>query len=71
MFSRGKFPRPIEKYSLEFTWITTRFSNKKHVKKRLCPTKMLWIEKIMFFRPECNIKQVKNRNGLKRNNFWS
>ena len=50
---------------------TARVFNKQHVKKSLCPTEMLWVELIMFFQQQRNIKQSKNRNGQIWNIFWS
>ena len=62
MFSGSKIQRPIITYSLEFTWINAEISNKQHVRKSSCPTKMLWVRLLMFFRLERN----KNRVGTRR-----
>ena len=66
MFSGAKIPIPTITYPLEFTWIKQKkktSTNKQHVEKSLCPTEMLWIELIMFFQFERNIKQSRNRKG--------
>ena len=44
--------------------------NKQHVRKGLCPSDMLWVELIIFFQPERNIKHSKNRNGHIRSIFF-
>ena len=52
MFCGAKVPRPIITYPIDFTLITAEISNKQHVRKKLCPTEMSWVEPIMFFLPE-------------------
>ena len=71
MFSVAKSPGTIRIYSHEFTWINANFSNKQQVRKSLLPTGRLWVELIMFFQSERNIKQSKNRKGLIHKILWS
>ena len=56
MFSGAKFPGPIITYSLEFTWITAKVSDKQNKRNGLCPTEMLLVKLIMFIQPDRNIK---------------
>ena len=71
MFSGAEKPRPNINSPLEFTWMTAKFLNKQHVRKNVCPTEMLWVELIMFFQPQYNIKQSRNRKGQIQKLFWS
>ena len=61
MYSGTKILRPIITYPLEFTRITAEISNKQNVIKSSCPSKMLWVELIMFFQPERNKNRVIKR----------
>ena len=67
MFSGSIIPRPIITHLLEFKWITAKLSNIENVRISSCHTEMLWVELIMFFQPERNTKQSKNRKNKKRN----
>ena len=66
-FFGAKFPGPNITYPLEFTWITAKISNKWLVRKSLGPTEKLWVELIIFFQADRNVKQSKKRKGQIRN----
>ena len=71
MFSGGKIPKPIIAFQLESTRTTAKISCKQHVRKSLCPTEMFWVELIMFFQTESNIKWNNKMKGKRRSIFPS
>ena len=60
MFSEAKISRSLITYPIEFTWITSKTSNKQFIRITICRTEMLWLEPIMF------IKKIKRKKTEKK-----